>query len=83
MPGLRPWGKLLAAAAGVLALAGIAAGLAGLVHVPLALASVVLVVSAAATVIWWRVVTPDWVQPVAWAYAERLLEAAETLAETS
>ncbi len=80
MLGLRPWGKLLAAAAGILALAAIAARLTGLVNVPLALASVALVVSAAATVIWWRVVTPDWVQPVAWAYAERLLEAAETLA---
>jgi len=77
MLGLCPWGKLLAAAVGILA------GLAGLVSVPLALAGVVLVVSAAATVIWWRVVTPDWVQPVACAYAERLLEAAETLAETS
>ena len=83
MLGLRPWGRLLAAAAGILALAAIAARLAGLVNVPLALAGVALVVSAAATVIWWRVVTPDWVQPVAWAYAERLLEAAETLAETS
>ncbi len=83
MLGLCPWGKLLAAAVGILALAAISAGLAGLVSVPLALAGVVLVVSAAATVIWWRVVTPDWVQPVACAYAERLLEAAETLAETS
>jgi len=82
MLGLRPWGKLLAAAAGILALAAIAAGLDGLENIPLALAGVVLAVSAAATVIWWRVVTPNWVQPVAWAYAERLLEAAETLAET-
>ena len=77
------WGKLLAAATGILALAAIAAGLAGLESIPQALASVVLVVSAAAAVIWWRVVTPDWVQPVALAYAERLLEAAETLTETS
>jgi hypothetical protein len=83
MLGLRPWGNLLAAAVGILALAAIAARLAGLVDVPLALASVVLVVSAAATVIWWRVVTSDWVRPVAWAYAERLLEASETLADTS
>jgi hypothetical protein len=83
MLGLRPWGRLLATAVAILVLAAIAARLAGLVNIPLALASVVLVVSAAATVIWWRVVTPDWVQPVAWAYAERLLEAAETLAETS
>jgi hypothetical protein len=83
MLGLRPWGKLLAAAAGVLALAAISAGLAGLVNVPLALAGAVLVASAAAAMLWWRVVTPNWVQPVACAYAERLLEAAETLAETS
>ena len=83
MLGLRPWGTLLSAVAGILALAAIAAGLAGLVSVPLALAGVVLAVSAAAAVLWWRVVTPGWVQPVAWAYAERLLEAAETLAETS
>jgi hypothetical protein len=82
MLGLRPWGRLLAAATGILALAAIAAGLAGLENIPLALAGVVLAVSAAAAVIWWRVVTPSWVQPVAWAYAERLLEAAETLAET-
>ena len=61
MLGLRPWGRLLAAAAGILALAAIAAGLAGLVNVPLTLAGVVLVVSATATAIWWRVVTPDWV----------------------
>lgn len=72
--------ELLAAAVGILVLAAIAARLAGLVSVPLALAGVVLVVSASTTVIWWRVVTPDWVQPVAWAHAERLLEAAETLA---
>jgi len=83
MLGLRPWGRPLAAAAGILGLAAIAAGLAGLENIPLALAGVVVAVSAAATVIWWRIVTPDWVQPVAWAYAERLLEAAETLAETS
>jgi hypothetical protein len=82
MLGLRPWGRLLAAAAGIVALAGIACGLTDLVNVPLALLGVVVVVSAAATVIWWRVVTPDWVRPVAQAYAERLLEAAETLAET-
>jgi hypothetical protein len=82
MLGLRLWGRLLAAATGILALAAIATGLAGLENIPLALAGVVLAVSAAATVIWWRVVTPGWVQPVAWAYAERLLEAAETLAET-
>jgi len=82
MLGLRPWGRLLATAAGIIALAAIAGGLAHLVNVPLALLGVVLVVSAAAAVIWWRVVTPDWVQPVARAYAERLLEAVETLAET-
>jgi hypothetical protein len=83
MLGLRPWGRLLSAAAGLLALAAIAAGLAGLENIPLALAGVDLAVSAAATLLWWRVVTPGWVQPVARAYAERLLEAAETLAETS
>jgi hypothetical protein len=83
MLGLRPWGRLLAAAAGIVALAAIATRLAGLVNISLALAGAVLAVSAAATVIWWRVVTPNWVQPVAQAYAERLLEAAETLAETS
>jgi hypothetical protein len=82
MLGLRPWGRLLAATASILAVAAIAARLAGRVNLPLALTGVALVVSAAATVIWWRVVTPDWVQPVAQAYAERLLEAAETLAES-
>jgi hypothetical protein len=82
MLGLRPWGRLLAAAAGILALAAFAGKLAGLVNIPLALVGIALVVSAAATVIWWRVVTPGWVQPVAHAYSERLLEAAETLAET-
>jgi hypothetical protein len=82
MLGLRPWGRLLAAATGIVALAAIAGELAGMVNIPLALAIAVLVVSTAATMTWWRVVTPDWVQPVAQAYAERLLEAAETLAET-
>jgi hypothetical protein len=82
MLGLRPWGRPLAAASGILALAAIAARLAGLLNLPLALACIALVVSAAASVLWWRVVTPDWVQPVARAYAERLLEAVETLAET-
>jgi hypothetical protein len=83
MLGLRPWGRLLAAATGILALAAIASRLAGLVNIPLGLAGAVLAVSAGATALWWRVVTPNWVQPVAQAYAERLLEAAETLAETS
>ena len=81
MLGLRPWGRLAAATVSVLALAAIAARLDGLVDFPVALTGVALVVSAVATVIWWQVVTPDWVQPVAQAYAERLLEAAETLAE--
>lgn len=81
MLGLRPWGRLLPAAAGILALAAIAAGLAGLEYIPLALAGIALAVSAAAIVIWWRGVTPGLVQPVARAYAERLLEPAETLAE--
>jgi hypothetical protein len=79
MLGLRPWGTLLAVATGILDVAAIAAALAGLVNVPLGLAGVVLIVSIAAIVIWQRVVTPDWVRCVARAYAERLLEATETL----
>ncbi len=82
MLGLRKWGTLLAVTTCVLDLAGIAAALAGLVKFPVGLMTVVLIVSIAAIMIWRRVVTPDWVRRVACSYAERLLEAAETLNET-
>lgn len=83
MLGLRKWGALLAAATGILAAAGVASGLAGLVKIPVDLMAVVLIVSIAATAIWRRVVTPDWVRRVGCSYAERLIEASETLTETS
>ena len=82
MLGLRPWGTRLAVATGLLDLAALAADLAGLIKFPVSLAAIVLIVSIAAIVIWRRVVTPDWVRRVACSYAERLLEAAETLTET-
>lgn len=85
MLGLRPWGRTLAAATGIFALAAIVgrlAGFAALINIPIVLTGIALLVSAAATAVWWRVVTPDWVHPVAQAYSERLLEAVETLAET-
>ena len=79
MLGLRPWGTLFAAITGLLDLAAIAAALAGLVNFPVGVLTAVLIVSIAAIVIWRRVVTPDWVRRVACSYAERLVEAAETL----
>jgi uncharacterized membrane protein AbrB (regulator of aidB expression) len=82
MLGLRKWGALLAAATGILAAAGIATGLARLVKLPAGLMAVVLIISIVATAIWRRVVTPDWVRRVGCSYAERLIEAAETLTET-
>jgi hypothetical protein len=44
MLGLRPWGRLLAGTAGILALAAISTRLAGLANIPLSLAVVVLIV---------------------------------------
>jgi hypothetical protein len=79
MLGLRPWGTLLALTTGILELAAIATTLAGLVKFPVRLTAAGLIVSIAGIVIWRRVVTPDWVRRVACSYAERLLEAAETL----
>jgi hypothetical protein len=83
MLGLRRWGMLLATVTGILALAAIAISLAGLVPLPLAPSGVTLVTSVAAATIWWLVVTPGWVLAVAKAYAERLIEAAETLGKAA
>ena len=82
MLGLRTWGTLLALMAGILAAAGVAAGLAGLAKTPVAWMAVVLIISIVALTIWQRVVTSDWVKRVGCSYAERLIEAAETLTET-
>ncbi len=79
MLGLRPWGTFTAVTTALLDMAAIATTLAGLAGFPMGLTAVVLIVSIAALVIWRRVVTPDWVRRVACSYAERLLEAAETL----
>lgn len=79
MLGLRTWGMSIAAITGLLALAATAAALVGLVKFSIELLAAVLIVSIMAVVIWRQVVTSDWVRQVACAYAERLLEAAETL----
>lgn len=79
MLGLRPIG--LGAAVTAAMGAGILFGLRGYGIVlisPLGLL-VVLSISLAAVILWWRVVTPAWVKVPAEAYADRLLEAIETL----
>jgi hypothetical protein len=83
MLGLREWGTYLAGATGILAATGIGTDLAGLVRLPPGLMAPVLIVSIIMSVIWRRVVTPDWVRVVACSYAERLIEAAETLTEVT
>jgi hypothetical protein len=82
MLGLRRWGTLLAGATCLLAVTGIAVSLAGPISLPVGPMTAVVIVSAVSAVIWWRVVTSDWVKRTACSYAERLFEAAETLTET-
>ncbi len=79
MLGLRPWGMWLAFVSVLVALAGLATNLVGITNFSEGFLSAVLAVSVMAFVIWWRVVTRDWVKLVAESYAERLFEAAESL----
>lgn len=79
MLGLRPWGMWVALISALAALAGLATTLVGITKFPEGLLGAALAVSAMALVIWWRVVTRDWVKRVAESYAERLFEASESL----
>lgn len=79
MLGLRPWGLRLTSLTGLLALSALAIAIADLTKFPVSLLAVALLVSITAFIIWWRVITPDWVKRVAQSYSERLLEATETL----
>jgi hypothetical protein len=79
MLGLRPWGIWLALASALAALAGLATTLTGITNFSEPSLSAVLAVALAAFLIWWRAITPDWVRRVAESYAERLLEAIESL----
>ncbi len=79
MLGLRPWGLWVAFASALASLAGLATTLVGITKFPEGFLGPVLAVSVAALVIWWRVVTRDWVKRVAESYAERLFEATESL----
>jgi hypothetical protein len=83
MLGLRPWGLWVAFASALAALAGLAITLAGIAKFPEGFLSAVLAVSVVALVIWWRVVTRDWVKRAAESYAERLFEATESLGRTA
>lgn len=83
MLGLRPWGMSASSLAAVAAAAGLATVLVGLAKFPAGLLGVALAISAIMLVIWWKVVTRDWVRRVAEIYAERLFEAAESLLRDS
>lgn len=76
--GLRPLGQVIAMSSLVVSV-GAAVGLSiaeGATH---ALAFIVPIVVSVASIIGWRIVTPDWVRPSAMAYADRLMEAAQLL----
>lgn len=79
MLGLRPWGIWLALISALAAVAGLATTLAGITKFSEGFLGAVLAISVMALVIWWRVVTPDWVKRVAESYADRLFEAAESI----
>jgi hypothetical protein len=79
MLGLRPWGMWLALASALAVVAGIATTVVGITKFPEGLLAAVLAVSVVAFVIWWLAVTPDWVRRVAESYADRLVEAVESL----
>ena len=79
MLGLRPWGLWVAFVSALAALAGFATTLANITKFPEGFLGAILGVSVAALVIWWRVVTRDWVKRVAESYSERLFEATESL----
>jgi hypothetical protein len=81
MLGLRRSGLPLASTTSVMAPVAIALELAGQLHLPIGLSGLAAFVAAAAILGWWRVVTPEWVKPIAQAYANQLIEAAETLAD--
>ena len=79
MLGLRPWGLWLALAVALAALAGLTTTLVGITKFSEPFLGAMLAVSLVASVICWRAVPPDWVKRVAESYADRLLEAAESL----
>jgi hypothetical protein len=79
MLGLRPWGMSVSSLTAVAVLAGLATTLAGIAKFSTGPLGVALAVSVIMFMIWWKAVTRDWVKRVAESYAERLLEAAESL----
>jgi hypothetical protein len=79
MLGLRPLGLGAAVVASVAASAALTLSILEIGRLPIAGAAVALSISFAAIVLWWRIVTPEWVRPKAEAYAQRLLEAVEVL----
>ena len=80
MLGLRPAGLTTSILSAIGAATGLA--LARFHHATLPITGLVGAAALAvlAGVLWYQIVTPDWVRPPADAYAERLLEAAEHLA---
>ncbi len=79
MLGLRPWGMWLASVAALAAAAGLAITLVGITKFSEGFLGAALAISIVALVIWWRAITPAWVKRAAESYADRLLEAAESL----
>jgi hypothetical protein len=81
--GLRPWGMRIAAASAVAAALGLVLAVVNVIDLSAILLIGVVAVSLVAFVLWQHVVTSAWVKRAAEAYAERLLEATETLAPTA
>lgn len=73
--GIRPFGLAIAAASFLLSL-----GLSLTSDDPVSWI-ITAGVSAVLAVYWWRVVTDEWVRDAAEAYADRMMEALETLSE--
>jgi hypothetical protein len=79
MLGLKPLGIWISAAAAVVALVALIAALAGRINASEISLLAALAAALLLLVVWIRTVTSDWVKRAADAYAERLLEATETL----
>jgi hypothetical protein len=79
MLGLRPLGIWISAAAAVVAFVALIAALAGRINASEVSLLAALAAAVLLLMVWIRTVTPDWVKRAADAYAERLLEATETL----
>lgn len=81
MLGLRRWGIAACIAAVLLTLFVLITDQPSFLNVQESVAVTLIFFDVLAATAWWRLVTSEWVKQPAFAYAERLLEAASTLAE--